>query len=42
MGSSVVLMYHGRTEDSSEEERSFLSRQNEVLTPFIFAAVFLD
>lgn len=38
----MALMYHGGTEDASEEEHSFLSRQNEVLTSFKFAAVFLD
>lgn len=42
MGSTMVLMYHGGTEDTSEEEHSFLSRQNEVLTRFKLAAVFLD
>lgn len=35
MGNTVVLMYSGRTEYTSEEEySSFLSWQNEFLTPF--------
>lgn len=40
MGSTVVLMYHEGTEDASEEKCSFLSKQNEILTPFKLA-VFL-
>lgn len=37
-----MLVYQGGTEVTSEEECSFLSRQNEILTPFKLAAVFLD
>lgn len=50
MAHTVVLMYCGGTEYTSEEEQScFLSRQNEFSTPFnhlgeaaIFPFLFLD